>query len=531
MSGWIRHLVAAGVAVPTALAGSAPARAELTLDTSFGNNGIAWTDFLGNSSDRARALLIQPDGKILTVGYSETSGGQYVAISRHTADGIPDSTGFDGDGKLALHWVFRDAASDIDLQEDGKIVAAGMQMTSTGVSTQRPTLYRFLADGTVDSLFGADGRVALGPSFGVGENGGMRILPDGRILTGGPHHGNTGPAFHSRRYLSDGTVEAGDYREFGIDYNRGACAFPVEGGMVLANLAAIGGRREFVMARVDSTLAPVVGFGVNGIVHTGIEAAFGTELKVIVLPDGKILLAGSTPRVTGNTQWTVLRFHADGSLDSTFGLGGRTDLRFAGDGTNENCYDATVDAEGRILLVGEASTPGTGVGIARLLADGAPDSTFSDDGLFAANLNGNAGGHYLTCVQLLPGGKILAAGYDGVSRGGDFFLVEFLCADATGIDVAEPSSTRLSLSTRPNPSNGSATVSFQLQREQPVQVEIFDLAGRVVRRLFDGALSPGAHAVPWDGRDKTGREAPAGVYFTRVSSPRAAQTAKLILLR
>jgi len=511
---------------------AAPAKAEVTLDSSFGVNGIAWTDFGSGNSDMPRDLVIQPDGKILTAGKSDGPGGtNYIAISRHSTDGALDPAGFGVDGKVLQRFELRDYANAIALQEDGKIVAAGMQMTSTGVSTHRPTAYRFHADGTVDTTFGDGGYVAIWSDYSTGENAAVKVLPDGRILTGGPHHpgywgGNTG--FARRMYLSDGTVQAEGTLLFGIDYNRGSCAFPDDGGILFANLADLNGRREFVMARKDSAGISDQGFGTGGIVQTGIEAVFNTVLRVLVLADGKILLVGTTPGAN-TSNWTALRFNSDGTPDDLFGTNGRTDVSFGDLDGNSGCYDATIDAGGKILLAGRA---GNGQpALARLLSDGNLNSTFSGDGMFTVNLNGGGGTHYFTRVLILPDGRILTAGFGNLSGGGDFFLARFWPSDVTGVDEAEVRPTQLVIHALPNPSHARMTIFLQQPGEQLVNVGIFDVAGREVRRIFDGRLPAGAHRIPWDGRDASGREAPAGVYFAKLSSAGQKQVVKLIRIR
>lgn len=514
---------------------AAQAEAEVSLDPTFGVDGVVRTDFGSGNSDTPRDLLIQPDGMILTAGISVAYSGEwFVAISRHSANGVIDYDGFGIDGEVLQRFVMRDHANAIALQEDGRIVAVGMQMTSAGVSTQTPSVYRFHADGTVDTTFGDSGYVAVWSATSTGENAAVKVLPDGSILVGGrrqPGYNGGIYGFAMRRYLSDGTLMMASTREFLIDYNRGSCAFPDDGKILFANIAFLNGRHEFVMARFDSLGNPDAGFGTNGVVQTGIEAVFNTDHRVLALSDGKILLAGTTPRDAGHSKWTVLRFHSNGTLDTLFGTNGRTDVTF-GDGINEQCIDAAVDADGKILLAGQASSIVGGLpGLARLLLDGGMDSTFSGDGKFTVDLNGPGGTHYLTRVRILPDGRILSAGFDFSSNGGDFFLARFFPSDPTGIDAAAASPTRMSIHASPNPSYGETTVRFQLAREQVVNVAIFDVAGRGVRRVFDGTLAPGTHLIPWDGRDEAGRETSVGVYFTRVSTSEEKQTTKLIRVR
>jgi len=91
-------------------------------------------------------------------GKSKGPGGEtYIAMSRCSADGVPDST-FDTEGKVLKQFVLHDFANRIALQADGQIVLVGQRGTSNGWSTQAPSAYRFHADGTPDSTFYLDGQ-------------------------------------------------------------------------------------------------------------------------------------------------------------------------------------------------------------------------------------------------------------------------------------------------------------------------------------------------------------------------------------
>jgi uncharacterized delta-60 repeat protein len=357
----------------------------------------------------------------------------------------------------------------------------------------------------------------------------VKALPDGRLLAGGRQNLSS-DGFHVRRYLADGTVESGNILETSIaGASPGSCAFPDDGGIVLANTREVSWPVfHFVMGRVDSAMNPVPEFGGNGVVQTGIESIAYSPTRVLALPDGKILLVGTTPRAGDGTQWTALRFLSDGTPDSLFGTDGRTDVSF-GPGGSDRCFDAAVDGDGRVLLAGRAHIGSLdAIGLARLLPDGSLDSTFSDDGKFATT---DPVFSYLTRVLILPYGRILAAGHAGGSGGGDFLLARFIPFDPTGIGDPDAPPGRMSVRASPNPSARETMIHLRLPREQAVVVEIFDVAGRLIRRVFDGTLSPGAHRIPWDGRDNAGRETPAGLYFAGASVGSERQAAKLIRVR
>ena len=70
-----------------------------------------------------------------------------------------------------------------------------------------------------------------------------------------------------------------------------------------------------------------------------------------------------------------------------------------------------------------------------------------------------------------------------------------------------------------NPARGDMTFAMSVPRFARIEVRIFDLGGRTVRRLIDGDLAPGEHALTWDGADEGGRRPGAGVYFVRMRAP------------
>jgi hypothetical protein len=85
---------------------------------------------------------------------------------------------------------------------------------------------------------------------------------------------------------------------------------------------------------------------------------------------------------------------------------------------------------------------------------------------------------------------------------------------------------------RPNPFNPSTTISFSLPAECPVRLEVYDVSGRLVARLVDGAkLSAGPHDVEWNGRDGSGRAAASGIYIYRLVAGKDMLSRKMVLLR
>ena len=70
----------------------------------------------------------------------------------------------------------------------------------------------------------------------------------------------------------------------------------------------------------------------------------------------------------------------------------------------------------------------------------------------------------------------------------------------------------------PNPFNASTRITFQLTEALKVQVVVYDIQGREVRRLLDGYVTAGRHSVTWDGRDNAGKNTSSGIYIYRLEA-------------
>jgi hypothetical protein len=83
----------------------------------------------------------------------------------------------------------------------------------------------------------------------------------------------------------------------------------------------------------------------------------------------------------------------------------------------------------------------------------------------------------------------------------------------------------------PNPFNPETAFEIQLPRDSRVRVLVFDMRGQLVRSVFDGEQTAGAHRVTWDGRDSAGQSAPSGLYSARIQMGDRTFTRKLTLAK
>jgi len=146
---------------------------------------------------------------------------------------------------------------------------------------------------------------------------------------------------------------------------------------------------------------------------------FDDSYVVAVAPDGKIMVAGSTmdyPNgVPGFPQAAIARLNADGTLDATFGTGGRVRMTFGPCSTACNSvasrpFSFAFQPDGKILLGGVFNGPSrSNVAIVRLNSNGTLDTSFGDAGIASPSMTATSS-ESAAAMTLLPDGRILVIG-------------------------------------------------------------------------------------------------------------------------
>lgn len=296
-----------------------------TLDMSFGNAGTVITSTsIGYES--AYSIAVQSDGKIVVSGESQngTVEGDYnIVLVRYNADGSPDA-GF-GTGGVIIRPVSSgwDLSGSVLIQPDGKIVVGGNAWSG---STYDFVALRYNADGTPDNSFGSGG-MSFFPVGGSQDNAwDCALQPGGKILLTGPVHNGSNYDFGLARLNPDGSLDGG----FGsggrvitavgaADDMSWSCAIQADGNILIAGRALMGAAPVFAIMRYMSNGTPDNSFGVGGKVVTAIGGISDRGRVMVVQPDGKIVVGG-TSTIGASDDFALLRYNPDGSLDNTFGL-------------------------------------------------------------------------------------------------------------------------------------------------------------------------------------------------------------------
>jgi len=196
------------------------------------------------------------------------------------------------------------------------------------------------------------------------------------------------------------------------DYPRAVLVQP-DGGIVVAGwYTAAGGNSDFVVARYASNGDLDASFGGDGLMATDLGSSLDYAWDAELQPDGKIILAGYTSNGK-DTDFALVRYNRDGSLDSTFGSKGvvTTDLG----GADDFALASALQADGKIILVGaewdSLAKGGAGArrfALVRYNPDGSLDFSFDGDGKVVGDDWGM--NTYLADVAVQPDGKVVAVG-------------------------------------------------------------------------------------------------------------------------
>lgn len=357
---------------------------EGDLDPSFGAGGKVTTDFF-NHIDLASGVAIQPDGRIVVVGSTAIGSSlaniqqSQFAIVRYNSDGSPDNT-FGNAGKVATDFLgFPVGADAVALYPDGRIVVVGYADYDKNEDSDFG-IARYNSDGSLDTSFDGDGKVMAG-------------------LT----------RFNNRTHAFDNGAEA--------------VAIQSDGKIVVAGLVGGGPNLDtgpdFGLIRYNSNGSPDTSFGTNGIALTDFFDSVDDPRSLVIQPDGKIVVAGDivNPPANTNHDFGLVRYNTDGTLDASFGSGGKMVTDFFR--ISDVARAVALQADGKIVVAGYVYGGGIDYdfGLARYNTDGSLDKTFGTNGKINTDSSGR---EMAVALTIQPDGKIIAGGFASPSATPDF---------------------------------------------------------------------------------------------------------------
>ncbi|MGB7209104.1 MAG: hypothetical protein WBD27_10630 [Pyrinomonadaceae bacterium] len=383
-------IVAAGYAYITGTArdfSAARFNTNGSLDTTFSGDGKVTTPISTASNDEANAVKIQTDGKIVLAG-SATSQNSFGLV-RYNTNGTLDST-FDTDGKLNTNFTTDlDAARDLVIQSDGKLVAVGFATDGK----RKVAAARYNSNGSLDPAYGTNGKVI---SYGDGEAVSAKLMSNGTVVAAiwADYDGNRDMAYAS--FQTNGYGGSNNDTPVSIS-NTHASALQPDGKTVLAGTFDYWNFRKCTLMRLNADGSLDTSFNGDGRVatnFTGFSSTPCTAYEVKVQADGKIVMAGSL-----GDYGFLARFNSNGSLDTSFNGTGYTQIY-----TGYRLFRIAIDATGNIYAISSSSTEPTN--LFRFLPSGALDPSYDGDGILVVP----GSFQYLRSLELQPDGKPLIVG-------------------------------------------------------------------------------------------------------------------------
>ena len=332
-----------------------------TADTGFGTNGRVIIPFDDFFDEQATAVAIQTDGKIIVAGHVQLgSPGYDFGVARLNPDGSLDTT-FDGDGKLKIPVSnSNDFPYDVAVQTNGKIIIAGKGFNQPNSDA---SFVRLNTNGSFDTTFNGTGKLvlAIGMNDSIAE---IALQPDGKIVAAG----TDGADFAVVRLNSNGTLDAA--------------------------------------------------FNGTGVATTPVGTQRDEAFSIALQADGKILVAGAANSGSSD-EAAIVRYNANGSLDTTFNSDGKVTIDFQ-PMSSEDFKSVLVQADGKII--GVAGGAGK-FNLVRYNANGSLDQDFGTNGVKIATVDNGQNGP--TKAVLQPDGKLVASGFTATGLAVARFLTSF----------------------------------------------------------------------------------------------------------
>ena len=299
------------------------------IDTTFGIDGKVVTGF-GTNNNTANATAFQTDGKFIVGGtYVSNRGDNDFALARYNSDGTLDTT-FGSEGKVNTNFGNNNYnyINSIYVVPDGKIMVIG----TSGMVSLAPKLVvvRYLTNGTIDASFGTSGKVisTLIPYSPYGNK--LVFQPDGKFLITSCKQYNSDPNYYFgiERYSPDGVLD--------------------------------------------------ITFGTDGQAVSSFGNGQSIPASLALQPDGKILVAGRY-QPTNARQLALMRFTAEGSIDTSFDGDGKVVTNF-GNGSVSEAIEVSVNSNGKISVTGIIHTTPRNFGLVQYNSNGSLDTSFDGDG-------------------------------------------------------------------------------------------------------------------------------------------------------
>jgi uncharacterized delta-60 repeat protein len=350
------RLVVAGSSIDSVTLGNfalARYNANGSLDTSFNGTGKV-TTAIGPSWDSANALVRQPDGKLVAAGDTDNGSNFDLALARYNPNGSLD-TSFNGTGKVTTAIGSSDEhAYALALQPDGKLVVAGR---SNSGSNDDFALARYNPNGSLDTSFNGTGKVTTTIGSADDAAHALAVQPDGKLVAAGDTRINGQLVVALARYNPNGSLDTSFNGTGKVTTAIGgssaahALVLRSDGKLVIAGTGTNGSQFLFALARYNPNGSLDTSFNGTGKVTTAIGSIQDVAEGLVLQPDGKMAAAGYS-YVGSRRVFALARYNPNGSLDTGFNGTGKVTTAIAQD---DQATGLMLQQDGKLVAAGYGS--------------------------------------------------------------------------------------------------------------------------------------------------------------------------------
>jgi uncharacterized delta-60 repeat protein/LPXTG-motif cell wall-anchored protein len=340
-----------------------------SLDTSFDSDGKVTTDINGGFDD-GQSVAIQSDGKIVVAGMGRVGLNENFAVVRYNTDGSLDTT-FDTDGKATtdIGTSTRDKANAVVIQSDGKIIAAGTSNNDFAIA-------RYTATGALDTTFDTDGKATtdIGTSTTDTANA-VAIQSDGKIIAAGTSNNDFAVARYTSTGALDTSLDTDGKATTDIGTSTSdaanAVAIQSDGKIIAAGTS----NDDFAVARYTTTGALDTSFDTDGKVTTDIgTGTFDAGNAMAIQGDSKIVVAGRSS-ASGPPSFAVARYEVADISTSSSSSSSSTSTTVAATTTTVAAAEVTTTTVAATTTTVAAATTTTTNAVVKRTATAAADKT------------------------------------------------------------------------------------------------------------------------------------------------------------
>ena len=446
------------------------------------------------------SLLIQQDGKMIEVGCL-LDNFNYFFLARFNADGTVDSS-FGTNGRVSTR-VSNGGTYLADaamLQSDGKIVVVGEDLTGGNIA-----LFRYNTNGALDNTFATGGKLIteyIHPSS-------IAIQSDGKVVIAG----TVALDFAINRYNADGALDNTFGTNGKVTTNLGPdkdkikdIAIQADGKIVAAGSSGNKSTNltEFALVRYNTNGTLDNSFGTGGILTANIDGNPNIITSMALQADGKIVVTGNT-WLSGppSLNLLIVRFNANGTIDNNFGTNGIINY---GDVRNLQQF-VKIQVDGKILVAADGT-----YNLLRYNTNGTLDNSFGTNGKIIIDTNS----FDPTSLAIQENSKIVVSGIFNGIGGIGYSILRYNSGLIVG--MADISSENNSQMIYPNPTNGKFTVELD---NQISEIKIFDILGN---ELYDQKLH--AFKTEFDLSSQ-----PKGIYLLKIYDPSNKVAIKKVIMQ